>query len=468
MALCNFCGENIVQISLKDSKFIEANKFMILYFDSILNHEPYNKFSNLKYYFDDIFYLFNYYNKISFDSDKHLIIRLTIDNLILISSKRLELEKKYFNEILNKEIFLLRLTNNFFESSNEKEKYKNEKEYFTIFFILIIIIVIMPISNYINIIHERKSINIFNNRYKNISLFDLSISLIINYFFKKIKIEFYLDLTETERIKKIINTLKIYKQEFNEELNLFYLEKEDIFNNFCLNYVKYTPLALSGIDIGSYVDKKISTGTKIIKNYLSEKTIYKNCIKNKILTKKKSYNIEYIENKITINFKNFNKNLIKEKYNKIIQEIYNLNSFVYKNKEYDKIRILESDNNLIILNNNKEYIILNKEESKYIKINKEISPKLKLILYQDILIIYFDKFSESLFFTFINILSDFISDLLGFKLELINISFSVEKNLFENIIEFELTILYYLYSKNKFYKKKLESDISLLFKENGI
>lgn len=308
-AICVLCNEAIRELNIQASFFIDKEKFITTP-DNILLYAPYNKFNNLKFFMDNLFYVFMFNTKIGIYNST-TVIRILIDNLILVSSNRIDLEIKYKKDIINENIFLLRLTNNFFESQDlEKEKYKEKRAMYTNLPAYIIIFITAPLSDYYDYFFLKKRLKLdkINLNWNDITFEDV-IAAIIDSIFKNI-IENYIVEHEKQRIIRLKRSIQIYYEIFNEEFKLLYEEKKVVFEAYLKRLAQRTHVYIIPT-IGNYMDGRFATEFNSLGQYLlyvnkvdmlrNEKVLkYYQSLNLKIEDINKNVNIE------SIRVKNFN------------------------------------------------------------------------------------------------------------------------------------------------------------------
>lgn len=249
-ATCNTCSENIVEFTIQGSFFLDKTKFQISS-SNILQFPPYNKFSNIQYFSENIRYIFSTYAKMGIH-ELSLFTRLLVDFLIHISSNRMELEEKYKADIRAKNLFLLRLNNNFFDSIDvEKEMFKDERTKFTNIPAFIIILITSSMRDYYDFFFLKNKSTNMKKINKDISKirFDDAIVYIIDYVLKKI-IEGYSLEKESVRISNLSRTVQIYIEMMPEEIKFRYNDKKLLFERFIISIHEHQ----KGIIIDSITD----------------------------------------------------------------------------------------------------------------------------------------------------------------------------------------------------------------------
>lgn len=283
LAICKICSENILDLNIKGALFF--NNHYITYYNDLLFYPPYNKFTNIKYFFDNIFYLYNQHTKLII-IDSNLLIRLFVDNLIQISSERLILENKYKHDIESNNIFFLRLSNNFFDINDEKEKFQEKKTVFIYIPLFFVILTMAPISDFYEFLFLRHIISIDKIYKQNnntlITLEDVMVAIIL-FFFKKVLITYYDEYNIKEKTKRIYRTIEIYKEIFSDDfMEIFEVKKKTfdeliqkkISNNKKLEILPYyngQKKNLNGSDFDQ--DNQYGLTTKIVKKFLFNKHI---------------------------------------------------------------------------------------------------------------------------------------------------------------------------------------------------
>lgn len=230
-AICVLCNETIKELNIQAAFFIDKEKFITTP-DNILLYQPYNKFNNLKFFMDNLFYVFMFNTKMGIFNTT-LVTRILVDNLIFVSSKRIELEIDYKKDIADENIFLLRLTNNFFEAYDlEKERYKEKRMMYTNLPAYIIILISASLQDYYDFFFLKKRIklNKINTDWTKITFEDVLSNIIVSIF--KNTVENYLEVSEKVRIAQVKRTIQIYYEIFNEEFKLLYEEKKIVFENY--------------------------------------------------------------------------------------------------------------------------------------------------------------------------------------------------------------------------------------------
>lgn len=230
-AICKECNENVTEFTIQGSFFLDKTKFQISS-SNILQFPPYNKFSNIQYFSENIRYIFSTYAKMGIH-ELSLFTRLLVDFLIHISSNRIELEEKYRADIRAKNLFLLRLNNNFFDSIDvEKEMFKDERMKFTNIPAFIIILITSSMRDYYDFFFVKNK-GVIKKISKDISKvrFDDAIVFIIDHVFKKI-INDYSQEKESVRISNLSRTVQIYIEMMPEEIKFRYNDKKILFERF--------------------------------------------------------------------------------------------------------------------------------------------------------------------------------------------------------------------------------------------
>lgn len=333
LAVCKLCNENIVALNIKEALYVDKTKFIVNINDNSLNYAPYNKFSDAKYYFENFFYLFSYHTKLTLIGNNDSVIRISLDNFIFLSSKRLEFEAKYKNEIKNNNIFLLRLSNNFFEVDTEKERYQTKKNMFSYFLIAIITMIFLPLRDINEFIFYKKKINLAKTKKQlDTVTFEDVIVLFLNYFFKHLKMEYYPDSTETEKLKRLAITLEIYKDLFNEETLVLFNNKkhfvEDDFKN--KNKIKYE------LDLGrTEISKDLDHGQKYnsLGQYQLNLKTFASLEEDKKLQEFRKKNPRNIYNMVKPN--SFETTKVKTTTDLNPQQIENINTIVINFKDFN-------------------------------------------------------------------------------------------------------------------------------------
>lgn len=344
-AVCVLCNESIKELNIQASFYIDKEKFITTP-DSILFYPPYNKFNNLKFFMDNLFYIFSLNTKMGIYNST-LVTRILVDNLILVSSNRIDLEVKYKQDIIDNNIFLLRLTNNFFETYDlEKERYKEKRTLFTNIPAYIIIFVTSTLSDYYDFFLLKKVIklNSINSTWSLITFEDV-MAHIIDLILKKTKIEeTYLDLTLSLRIKKIKRIIQIYYEIFNDEFKLMYKEKKILLENYLKRLSEQTNVYKIE-RIGNFIDGVFASEFNSLRQYILN-VFSIDMIKPERLLKhyKNLYiGLEDVNKNInleTIHVKNFN--VDKTFFNKK-DNVLNLDLFEIDNKENTKDELEELD-----------------------------------------------------------------------------------------------------------------------------
>lgn len=230
-AICVLCNESIKELNIQGVFFIDKEKFITTP-DDILLYAPYNKFNNLKFFMDNLLYIFMFNTKMGIYNTSY-VTRVLVDNLILVSSKRIELEIEYKKDIIEENIFLLRLTNNFFESYDlEKERYKEKRMMYTNLPAYIIILITATLGDYYDyfFLKKRMKLDKININWNEI-LFEDVIAYIIDSIFKNV-VENYTEQAERLRIMRIKRSIQIYNEIFNEEFKMLFKEKKIVFEKY--------------------------------------------------------------------------------------------------------------------------------------------------------------------------------------------------------------------------------------------
>lgn len=268
-AICVLCNEIVKELNIQASFFIDKEKFITTPGDDILDFPPYNKFNNLFFFMDNLFYSFMFVTKMGVYNNV-MVTRLLIDNLVFVSSKRIDLENKYKDDINNNNIFLLRLTNNFFEPFDlEKERFKEKRTMFTNLPAYLIIFVTSSLSDYYDFFFFKKKIKLdkINKNWSLITFEDI-MSYIIDMIFKNTIIETnYTETKETQRIEKIKRSLRIYYEIFNEEFRLLYDEKKILVERY-LKRLSGRELKYNIYTIGNFMDGIFATEFNNIGQYI--------------------------------------------------------------------------------------------------------------------------------------------------------------------------------------------------------
>lgn len=456
MAICRICSENLPSLYIKENIYLDADKYIVNINNDILFYDPYNKFSNVKIYFENIFYLFNYYTKLNFSIDSNFIIRLCLDTFINLNSERLSLETRYKNDINENNIFFLRISTNFFEADNEKEKFKDKKTVFSYYIIFIIIIITLSIHDFDDMIFFRKQINI--NKFKEVEFEDILV-LFIDFLFKKFNIDYYEDNSKIKFVR-IRRTVEIYYEIFNEEIQYIYMNKKIGVENFLKKKTQYV-LSLDIPFINSTFEyivlKDFYDTSKQINTLVS---IYDTTINNNIANYIKIYNFYNDKtNTLFIDFNSFDLNNFSDKklLNRLTTEFDNINQYEFLDSLYfikyinDDTYILYNENNVLLKNTNEIRninAINNNKELNFFIYNDTYIYKKNINYYEflEILLNYIN-FIEQYFN--INIISNIINHfkinydsitfsrfiLFFYKLEIINIykKFVKDKiNIYEN------------------------------------
>lgn len=475
IALCQLCYEMIEDLNIRASLFIDGKKY-ITYTNDLLLYNPYNKFINVKYFFDNLFYLFNQHTKIHINDDL-LIIRIVLDNFIFLSSKRLELEYKYKSEIENNNIFLLRLSNNFFDTNNEKEKYQDKKTVFTYIPIIIIILIIIPIHDYYDILFLRKNIKL--TKFEDIYEIDLKdiIVLIIDFFLKKLKLDYYNE-SEQKRRQRIRKAVDIYLDIFNEEAQIIFENKNFLFKNFIQQrkfnlYQFEIPQFMDSIHIPQEFDNgHYLLDIRTIKNYY--KPNYKDTLKitYNIFNKKIDvpevidYNVKksyYDKNKniLFIDFKNITKNFNHHTLlNTLLKEFDLKQTFLLQNKKY---KIIEQNNSVYLLYNEENKILFQESELSFLKTDDN-SDAFSFFTYNDYFI--FKKNISRL--NFIDILEEYLLFLENmFNIEILS---NITTEIYQNFqLTYDRSILFLIKIQIFYFiKEELHINYNIYHKFNTI
>lgn len=241
LATCKLCGENITIMNILDVIYIDKNKYITIINDDIFSYPLYNRFVNIKYFFEEFLYNFDYYFKINIIHSIFNITKLSVDNLVTINHNRLNLESQYNQEIKNNIIFLLRITNNFFNLEyDEKEKYYDKKKINLYLIIGIIVCLHLNLVDYNEILFVKKIVNIFKYEkdYNKITFVNI-LSLILEFFFTKLEIISLIDLIYGKKKNEFLNkAILTYLNIFNEETKYLYSLKKNKFESFFLNHFK--------------------------------------------------------------------------------------------------------------------------------------------------------------------------------------------------------------------------------------
>jgi hypothetical protein len=356
IAICKICSEILPSLFIKENLYIDKDKYIVNFNNDILQYDPYNKFSNVKIYFENIFYLFTYYTKLSFSIDSNFIIRLCLDTFIYINSERLTLEKVYKKDIEEGNIFFLRLSNTFFEIDNEREKYKEKKTIFTIYVIFIIIICTLSIQDFNEIIFRRKLFILSSN-----PNFEEILCVFIDFLFKKFNYDYY----GNDKLKRsrITRTIEIFYELFNDETKYIYQNKKVGLENFLIKKKSLTiNLDIPEIKSSYYFDyyndicdnsKQINTN---ICQYNTDIYSIDSDIKyiNIYNYYDKTNNILYIDFNIIINDKNSDKQVQnKHLLDILLKEFNEKDKYLYIDQIYsiqavNDYYILYNDNNILI------------------------------------------------------------------------------------------------------------------------
>lgn len=476
MAICRICSENLPSLYIKENIYLDADKYIVNINNDILFYDPYNKFSNVKIYFENIFYLFNYYTKLNFSIDSNFIIRLCLDTFINLNSERLSLETKYKNDINENNIFFLRISTNFFESDNEKEKYKDKKTIFSYYIIFIIIIITLSIHDFDDMIFFRKQINI-NKLNKNIqeAVFEDIIVLFIDFLFKKFNIDYYEDNSKV-RLARIHRTVEIYYEIFNDEIQYIYMNKKIGVENFLKKKTQYI-LSLEIPFINSTFEyivlRDFYDTNKQINTLVS---IYDTTNNKNLANYIKIYNYYNDKtNTLFIDFNSFDINNFSDKklLNNLMAEFENINQYEFLNSFYsikyinDDTYILYNENNILLKNTNeirKLTTVNNTKELDFFVYNDTYIFKKNINYYEfiEILFVYIDFIEKYFNITIVSNMINFFKTnydkitfsrfiLFFYKLEIINVykKFVKDKiNIYENfnkdVYEKSLSNLNYL------------------------
>lgn len=341
-AICVLCSETIKELNIQASFFIDKEKFITTP-DNILLYQPYNKFNNLKLFMDNLFYVYMFNTKMGIYNTT-MVTRILVDNFILASSKRIELEIEYRKDIDDGNIFLLRLTNNFFEAYDlEKEKYKEKRMMFTNIPAYLIIFITTTLQDYYDFFFLKKRIKLdkINTDWTRIKFEDVMAHIIVLIF--KNTIENYSETSNKIHLSQIKRTIQIYYEIFNDEFKLLYNEKKIVFENYLKQLAKRIHTYQIG-HIGNYMNGAFATEFNTDGQYLLNV--------NKIDMLRNSREIEYYKNK-NIKYEDVNKNvnidsekeqdfLINKTWfdnkNKILNlDLFEIEKYATSNKELDEL-----------------------------------------------------------------------------------------------------------------------------------
>lgn len=352
MAICKICNEILPSLFIKENLYVDKDKYIVNFNNDILNYDPYNKFYNVKLYFENIFYLFSYYTKLNFSIDSNFIIRLSLDVFIYINSERLMLEQKYKKDIEEDNIFFLRLSNTFFESDNEKEKYKEKKTIFTVYVIFILIICTLTIQDFSEIIYRKKLFTLSND-----PTFEEVLCAFIDFLFKKFNYDYYNDDKINIKKTRITRSIEIFYEIFNDEAKYIYQNKKVGLENFFIKKnLLTTILDIPTIESTYYFDhyNDIYDISKQINTNICEYNT--DIIYSKNVSYVKLYNYYNKNTKILyIDFNSFNEKTFKNNnlLNTILNEFEEKKQYLYFNDIYNiqhvnDYYILYNDNNILI------------------------------------------------------------------------------------------------------------------------
>lgn len=297
-AICVLCNESIKELNIQGAFFIDKEKFITTP-DDILLYAPYNKFNNLKFFMDNLLYVFMFNTKIGIYNSSY-VTRVLVDNLIFVSSKRIELEIEYKKDIIEENIFLLRLTNNFFESYDlEKERYKEKRMMYTNLPAYIIILITASLSDYYDyfFLKKRMKLDKININWNEIKFEDV-VAYIIDSIFKNI-VENYTEQTERLRIIRIKRSIQIYNEIFNEEFKILFKEKKIVFEKYLKRLSERIPFYKIG-QIANFMDGKFATEFNSLGQYLLNV--------NKVDMLKNEKELKYYKKRI-IHLEDINKNV---------------------------------------------------------------------------------------------------------------------------------------------------------------
>lgn len=342
-AICVLCNESIKELNIQGVFFIDKEKFITTP-DDILLYSPYNKFNNLKFFMDNLFYIFMFNTKMGIYNSTY-VTRVLVDNLIFVSSKRIELEIEYKKDIIEENIFLLRLTNNFFESYDlEKERYKEKRTMYTNLPAYIIILITAPLSDYYDyfFLKKRMKLNKININWNEIKFEDI-IAYIIDSVFKNI-VENYTQQTEKLRILKIKRSIQIYNEIFNEEFQILFKEKKIVFEKYLKRLSESIPFYKIE-RIANFMDGKFATEFNSLGQYLlnvNKIDMLKNERELKYY-KKRNMQLEDINKNVNIDTICFSNFIITKTYFDNKTRILNLDLFEIYDRENTKKEIQDLD-----------------------------------------------------------------------------------------------------------------------------
>lgn len=129
---CKICKE-IIQIFDQDERsYIQKDGEIVIMFtkENIFEYDPYKIFIDANVYFFDILSIFDNIFKTNLVNNINSIAKLSIDYIMYLAEKRLELEndKKMKDIIRDNDLFFVRLTNKIFTFSDDKEEYLKKKK----------------------------------------------------------------------------------------------------------------------------------------------------------------------------------------------------------------------------------------------------------------------------------------------------------------------------------------------------
>jgi hypothetical protein len=342
-AICVLCNESIKELNIQGVFFIDKEKFITTP-DDILLYSPYNKFNNLKFFMDNLFYIFMFNTKIGIYNSSY-VTRVLVDNLIFVSSKRIELEIEYKKDIIEENIFLLRLTNNFFESYDlEKERYKEKRMMYTNLPAYIIILITATLGDYYDyfFLKKRMKLDKINTNWDEIKFEDV-IAYIIDSIFKNI-VENYTEQTEKLRIIRIKRSIQIYNEIFNEEFKILFKEKKIVFEKYLKRLSERIPFYKIE-RIANFMDGKFATEFNSLGQYLlnvNKVDMLKNEKELKYY-KKRDIRLEDINKNVNIDTTCYSDFIITKTYFDNKTRILNLDLFEIYDRENTKKEIQDLD-----------------------------------------------------------------------------------------------------------------------------
>ena len=152
MAYCKLCGQKIDSFLV----FEYSEQTFLIPNENIIYKKPYSTYIGLEIFIDD--FMFNFFNlcKINFSQYTPLIIMRLIEELEIISERRLQLEEEYKNKnIIPDFIFISRLNSKYFYINiREDSYYTNLRHYYTNIYIFYMIFALMSMEDYNNILRK--------------------------------------------------------------------------------------------------------------------------------------------------------------------------------------------------------------------------------------------------------------------------------------------------------------------------